>query len=162
MKKTAMFLSLIWYTEVRAVEFEKLGAAVAGVLKTKSAIKASVEVGGNPQMLYYSKDDQGKPRRYAVIQKGKYEPNCSHTWVVGLNASGVVEEVRVVEMSCSHAYPTRSPAFLDQFMNKGPKNLQSLKSNVHVIAKATGSSELARDAIVRSIEAVKLFSKKSS
>jgi hypothetical protein len=60
-------------------------------------------------------------------------------------------------MSCPHAYPTREQSFLSQFIGKGPKDAPTLKKKVDTVAKATGSSDLTTDAVVRSIEVWKTF-----
>ncbi|MEZ4751935.1 MAG: hypothetical protein R3B54_15280 [Bdellovibrionota bacterium] len=95
-----------------AVEFEKMGQAIAKSLGTTKAFKSTVEVEGEAATVYYSKDGSGQPKKVAVVQKGIYEPNCTHTWVVGLDArSAKVEGIRVVEMSCPHAFPTKKSSF---------------------------------------------------
>lgn len=153
--KTLTALILVVYLDQSiGVEFEKLGAAVASALKTTKAFKANTRVGGEDTTVFYSKGANGKANRYAVVQKGIYKPSCTHTWVVGLTGDGRVDDIRVVEMSCTHAHPTRKPSFLAQFKGKGPATVRELASNLQVVAKATGTSELTRDAVVRSIQAV--------
>jgi hypothetical protein len=165
MKKTAqkcvtIALLLLHLERATSVEFEKLGAAIASALKTTKAFKASTKVNGEDTTVFYSKGANGKANRFAVVQNGIYKPNCSHTWVVAVNQASKVEDVRVVEMSCTHAYPTRKPSFLAQFKGKGPAAVRDLASSVQVVAKATGSSELTRDAVVKSIQAVQMISGK--
>ena len=88
----------------------------------------------------------------AFIQKGIYEPNCTHTWAIGIDPkTGKVTQVRVIEMSCPHAFPTKADSFLDQFKGKGPADAATLDSSIATIAKATGSCKLATDAVKRSI-----------
>jgi NifU-like protein involved in Fe-S cluster formation len=135
-----------------ATEFEPLGKAVASTLGTKSAFKKSFAFEKKPLDVFYAKDAGGKASKYAFIQKGVYEPNCTHTWVVGVDAkSGKVTDVRVVEMSCPHAYPTKTEGFLGQFKGKSFKDAEKLKSDVMPIAKATGSANLAIDAVRKSL-----------
>jgi hypothetical protein len=137
-----------------ATEFEPLGQAVASALGTKSAFKKSFAFEKKPLDVFYAKDAGGKASKYAFIQKGVYEPNCTHTWVVGVDAkSGKVTEVRVVEMSCPHAYPTKTEGFLGQFKGKGFNDAEKLKTDVTPIAKATGSANLAIDAVRKSLKA---------
>jgi hypothetical protein len=137
-----------------ATEFEPLGAAVAGALGTKQAFKKSFAFEKKPLDVFYSKDGSGKASKYAFIQKGVYEPNCTHTWVVGVDAnSGKITEVRVVEMSCPHAYPTKTEGFLGQFKGKSFADAAKLKNDIAPIAKATGSANLAIDAVRKSLVA---------
>lgn len=155
LKRSAAVVALFLYLDqAGAVEFEKMGSAVAKALKVKKAKQASTTVGGKPITAYYAEGANGKATRFAVVQKGIYPPNCTHTWVVALNAAAKVEDIRVVEMSCTHAYPTKEQSFLEQFKGKGPADAKSLKASVQTIAKATGSSELTADAVVSSIQAV--------
>ncbi|MCB0404240.1 MAG: hypothetical protein KDD51_05600 [Bdellovibrionales bacterium] len=143
-----------------AVEFEKMGQAIAKALGTTKAFKSTVEVQGEAATVYYSKGRGGQPERVAVVQKGIYEPNCTHTWVVGLDArSAKVEGIRVVEMSCPHAFPTKKSTFLSQYVGRGPASVKKLSGEVHTVAKATGSSELTTTAVKKAILATKQFAK---
>jgi hypothetical protein len=138
--------------EAFAVEFEQLGKAVAGVLGTTKAFKKTIPSGKDKVDVFYAKDGSGKASKYAFIEKGIYEPNCTHTWVIGVDArTNKVEEIRVVEFSCQHAYPTRAGSYLDQYKGKGPADVKKLDSDIMTIAKATGSSKLTTDAVKRSI-----------
>ncbi len=137
-----------------ATEFEPLGKSVAAALGTKSAFKKSFAFEGKPLDVFYAKDGAGKATKFAFVQKGVYEPNCTHTWIVGVDAlSGKVSEVRVVEMSCPHAYPTKTESFLGQYKGKGLADAAKLKSDIAPVAKATGSANLATEAVRKSIVA---------
>lgn len=138
-----------------AVQIEPLGKAIAAALGTTKAFKNSMNLDGKTATsFYYSKDSRGAPEALAFIEKGIYPPNCTHTWVVGVEAkTQKVKEVRVVEMSCPHAFPTKSSSFLAQYKGKGPADAAKLHDEIDTIAKATGSSKLATDAVKRSIEA---------
>jgi hypothetical protein len=137
-----------------ATEFEPLGKAVAASLGTTKAFKKSFKFEGKPLDVFYSKNSSGKAAKFAFVQHGIYEPNCTHTWIVGVDAkSGKVDGVRVVEMSCPHAYPTKTEGFLGQFKGKGIADASKLKSDITPIAKATGSAVLAIDAVRKSIVA---------
>jgi len=152
------FLTLLfhWAFAVSAVEFEKLGSAIAKTLGTKEAFREKASLGGVTHDIFFSKAKNGKPAQFAVVQKKIYEPNCTHTWVIGVNAKTLkVTGIRVVEMSCPHAFPTRSASFLDQFKGKGIAQLATLKSETRTIAKATGSCLLTADAVVTAISAAK-------
>lgn len=132
-----------------AQEFEKLGTALSKALNSKSVFQIPSNANG-----FYTKDGSGKPMRFAFVQKRIYQPNCTHTWVISLDAEKLfVTDIRVVEMSCPHAFPTKEASFLEQFKGKGVADAKSLKGSVHTIAKATGSSELTADAVVEAIKA---------
>jgi hypothetical protein len=140
----------LWLTieSAQAVQIEPLGKALKTLLRTAKVFRKSE---GN-QTLFYSKTSNGKPERVAFIEKGIYQPNCTHTWAIGIDpSSGKVTEVRPVEMSCPHAFPTRSASFLDQFKGKGPADVAKLSNQIQTVAKATGSSRLATDAVKRAI-----------
>lgn len=138
----------------RAVEFEKMGQAIAQLLGTKQAYRSSVEIDGKEHSVFYSKGKSGKAERLAVIQKRVYDPDCTHTWVIGLDAvKAEVIGIRVLEMSCPHAFPTRAESFLGQFKGRGPASVSTLGKAIHAIAKATGSSELTTDAVSVAIRA---------
>lgn len=135
----------------QATEFEKLGDAIAGALGTSQAFSRKL----GSATVFFSKDAKGQPARYAFVEKGLYEPSCTHTWVIGVDAkTSAVSAVRVVEMSCPHAFPTRAASFLDQFLGKGPKDVATLDASIDTIAKATGSSKLTTAAVIRVLKKV--------
>jgi hypothetical protein len=150
--------ALVQGGESLAAEFEPMGKALQALLKTTKVKKKAVQIRDIKSDAFYSQNDQQKLEKLAVIEKGIYEPNCTHTWAIGLDGkTGQIEEIRVIEMSCPHAYPTREQSFLSQFIGKGPKDAPTLKKKVDTVAKATGSSDLTTDAVVRSIEVWKTF-----
>lgn len=139
---------------VYATEFEPLEKAVAEALGTKSSFKKSFAFEGKRLDVFYAKDAAGKANKLAFVQKGVYEPNCTHTWIVGVDpSSGSVSEVRVVEMSCPHAYPTKTESFLGQYKGKGLADAKKLKADIAPVAKATGSANLLTEAVRKSIVA---------
>jgi len=133
-----------------AVEFEKLGSAIIKVLGTKQAMQEKVKMGKNEYDVFFTPDK----KRYAVIQNGTYPPNCTHTWVIALDKKAKVKDIRVIEMSCPHAFPTKQASFLSQYKGKSKADLKSLDSSISTVAKATGSSKLTTDAVKRSIKIV--------
>lgn len=155
--KTLLSLALFLSLELaKAAEFEKLGAAIASLLGTKQAYKKTVKFNKKEVEVFYNKGRDGKATKFAVVQKGIYEPNCTHTWVVGLDAhTAQVEDIRVVEMSCPHAFPTNTPRFLEQYKGRSPASTKALKKDIHTIAKATGSSHLTTDAVITAIDVAK-------
>ncbi len=151
MRKTIALAALLFHLSAHGVEFEKVGTAISKALGTKSVFKTVV---GDSIPVYYAKNDDGKPVRYAVVKKETYPPNCTHTWVMGLTASGVIKEIRVVEMACPHAFPANKASFLDQYKGKGKADVKKLKNDIHTVASATGSCDLTTDAVIKSIAAV--------
>ena len=142
--------ALIFQLEAaNAVEFEKLGSAIANALGTKKVSKTKATVDGESMDVYYAKDPSGKASKLAIIRKDIFQPNCTHTWVIGLDAATAsIEQIRVVEMSCPHAHPAKAACFLDQYKGKGPADMKSLKGDIHTIAKATATCDFTTKAVI--------------
>jgi len=154
-KSTLVVLGTLFHAvTAQAVQFEAAGTALSGILGTiKPFSKKLKNSAGKDVTVYYTKDAAGKPALAAVVENGLYPPNCTHTWAIGMDAkSAQVKSIRVIEMSCQHAFPTRAASYLDQYTGKGPADLKKLSDDVHVISKATGSSQLTTDAVKRSVE----------
>lgn len=137
-----------------AAEFEKLGSALGNALGTKSVSKKTFKNDkGETIDAFYSKGSSGSPARIAFVEKGLYNPgNCTHTWVIALNGTTqAVEDVRVVEMSCTHAHPTKAASYTAQYKGKKPADMKTLKDKIKTIAKATGSSDLMTEAVQRAL-----------
>lgn len=137
-----------------AAEFEKVGSAVGAALGTTKVFQKKFKNDqGQDVNAFYSKGTSGSPDKIAFVEKGLYNPGaCTHTWVIGLNATtSTVEKIRVVEMSCTHAHPTKADSYTSQYKGKGPANVGKLKEQIKTIAKATGSSDLMTEAVDRSI-----------
>ena len=152
---TVALLALALVERGFAAEFEKTGSAVGNALGTKQVFQKKFKNDtGKDITTFYSKGSSGSPAKLAFVEKGLYNPgSCTHTWVIGLNATTqVVEQVRVVEMSCTHAHPTKADSYTSQYKGKGPADVKKLKEQVKTIAKATGSSDLMTEAVQRSIE----------
>jgi thiamine biosynthesis lipoprotein len=146
-----VLLLIVFIERANATQFEPLGAAIAGILGSKKGVQKK-EI--NDATLYYLKSG-AKVSAIAVVQKRVYKPNCTHTWVIGLNpVTAQVGEIKVVEMSCPHAFPTKEESYLSQYKGKGPADLATLDSKIDTIAKATGSCKLTTDAIKSSITLV--------
>src|ERR1700730_18214463 len=102
---TVLFFVLVM-EEAMAVQFEPKGKAIAAVLGTKSAFQKKLQSDGKTETVFYSKGASGKAEKFAFVQEGLYPPNCTHTWIVGVDAAkGSITELRPVEMSCPHAFP---------------------------------------------------------
>ena len=141
------------FKSAQAVEFEPLKQALLGVLGTPKVMRKTLaNSGAEASTLFYAKDDSGKVSRAAFIEKGLYEPDCTHTWVIGIEpSSGKVTDVRTVEMKCQHAFPCQKASFLEWYQGKGPADVQKLSPGVHVVAKATGTADLTTAAVKRAI-----------
>jgi hypothetical protein len=147
-------LTLFGLKGARAAEFEPQGQALMALLQSKKVSKKTVDVAGGPMTVFFTKDEAGRPARAAFVEKGVYEPNCSHTWAIGLDAkAGAIEEIRVIEMECNHAFPTRAASFLDQFKGRKVADAPKLSSQIRTVAKATGSCDLTTDAVKRVLTA---------
>ncbi len=139
-----------------AVQFEPKGKAIAAVLGTKNAFQKKIQAEGKSETVFYSKGTNGKAEKFAFVQEGLYPPNCTHTWIVGVDATnGTVTELRPVEMSCPHAFPTKESSFLSQFKGKAIADAGKLDKDIDVIAKATGSCKLAITAVKKSLKSAK-------
>jgi hypothetical protein len=149
-----LFLPLL----AHATQFEPKETAIAAALGTTKAFKKKFSLDGKDYDLFYSKDAAGNPLKFASVQTGIYAPDCTHTWVMGLDAkTKKIEKIHVVEMKCPHAFPAKSESFLSQYDGKGPADLKTLDSSVTTIAKATGSAVLTTDAVKRSIRLAEMF-----
>ncbi len=149
---------LLLVEQAMAVQFQPKGKAIADVLGTKDAFQKKVSVDGKELTAFYSKDSGGKAAKFAFVQEGLYEPNCTHTWIVGVDAgAGKVTEVRPVEMACPHAFPTKEVSFLSQFKGKALTDADKLEKSIDVVAKATGSSKLTIEAVRKSLKGAKVL-----
>ena len=120
-------------------------------LGTKKAGATKVKVDGENIQVFYNKETK---KKFAVVGTGLYEPDCTHTWVIALNDKVEVTEIRVVEMKCPHAFPTKKASFLNQYKGKGIKDVGKLDSQISTVAKATGSAVLTTKAVKKAIKAV--------
>ena len=150
-KYLLIFMLMIQIETASAVEIEKKGKALSTVLGSTKVSQTKVNIDGKDIPVFYTKGSDGKAERLAFVQEGLYPPNCSHTWVVGVE-KGKVTQVRVVEMECPHAFPTKEVSFLSQFEGKAIKDGANLDKDIKNIAKATGSCKLAIDAVKRSLK----------
>lgn len=154
MKKLYVVCSLLVLLEqAQAAQFEPKGKAIADVLGTKQAFSKKL---GDGTSVFYAKGGDGKATKFAFVEDGLYPPNCTHTWVVGVDAkAGTVTEVRPIEMACPHAFPTKEASFLGQFKGKAIADADKLDKSIDVVAKATGSSKLAIEAVKKSLKGAK-------
>jgi hypothetical protein len=138
-----------------ATEFEPLQKALTAALGTDKAFKKKYSVEGKDYDLFYSKDAKGNALKFASIQKAIYAPDCTHTWVVAMKAQPKVEvtEVRVVEMSCKHAFPAKSKSFLSQYEGKKVADAKTLDKSISLasVATATYTGIYTTDAVKRSL-----------
>ena len=152
---TSLVLGILLWSSIEtasAVQVEPLGKALGKILGATKGVKKKTNTQGKfEQDIYYVAGGAG-PSSVAVVEHGIYPPDCTHTWAVGLDPkTSKVKTVRVIEMSCPHAFPTKASSFLDQYIGMGPAQMKSLKSKISTIAKATGSCDLTTAAVQRSI-----------
>ena len=135
-----------------SVEIVPLKNALKATLgPVKAAAKKNMTQGGEKFEVYY---DKNAPKKFAVVQRRIYPPNCTHTWVIGLDSSATVKDIRIVEYSCPHAKPATTPSYFEQYIGKGPADAGSLKGSISTVAKATGTCDLTTDAVIMSIKGV--------
>ncbi len=156
-KSLALATALILWSRIEqasAVEFEPMKSALVSLLGSPKVMKKSVDDGkGHKSDVFYLKGARGASK-VAVIERGLYEPDCTHTWAIGLDAtSGKVTQIRTIEMKCQHAFPCKASSFLDQYTGKGPADIAKLSGQINTIAKATATANLTTDAVKRSIKA---------
>jgi thiamine biosynthesis lipoprotein len=137
--------ALLWgmTEQARAVDLIPLNKALEGALGTSKAFRKTI----GDATFFYSKDAAGRPARLAFIEHNTWQKSCSHTWVVGIDRAGRVVRVIAQEQQCPHAKPSAADSFLDQYKGKSPADAAKLRDSVNTIAKATGSCELATDAV---------------
>ena len=142
-------MSLTWASleKAHAVDLVPMGKALAGVLGTQKAFKKSI----GETTFFYSKDGKGKADRVAFIEKNVWQNSCTHSWIVGIGKDGKVTQIVAQEQQCPHARPSSQASFLDQYTGKGPADVAKLKGQINTLAKATGSCELATDAVIHAI-----------
>lgn len=159
MKRTLLLVVVGFYVDrAVGVEIESLKSALKATL---SPIKAATK----KQMTYHKQTfevyfDKASKEKFAVVQKRIYDPNCTHTWVIGIEGkTGQVSGIRIVEYSCPHAKPATTASYLDQYKGKGPADVKTLKGDISTIAKATGTCDLTTDAVITAIESVEMIKK---
>jgi hypothetical protein len=144
--------ALLWLCAERsfAVDIEPMGKAIGALLGTTKQVQKKTF---GKQLAFFSKDASAKGKA-VFIENGVYEPNCAHTWAVGIDGAGKVQGVRVLSLGCPHANPIKPASFLDQYKGKGAADIAALKAHkgIDTIAKATGSCDLTSDAVARSLE----------
>lgn len=154
MKRYVCLIAIVFYVDQGfSVEIESLKSALKAALgPVKSATKQTVTHNDQTFDVYY---DKAALVNYAVVQKRVYPPNCTHTWVVGINAKKkTVNKIRIVEFSCPHAKPATTASYFEQYMGKGPTDLESLKGSVSTIAKATATCDLTTDAVITAVQSI--------
>lgn len=167
-KLTIITLIALYVEKGVGGEFEKQATALAKALSaTKGIKKKSVSiasakldraVASTDSVDVYAVKEGDSVERIAVVQKRIYEPNCTHTWVIGISPKKLkVDTIRVVEMSCPHAFPCKEKSFLEQYYGTGPADLKKLRGKVNTIAKATATSDFTTDAVVTAVTAAKIY-----
>lgn len=149
----AALLSIPFYgMQAEARQIAPLLKTVADVLGTSKASKKML----GTTTVFYSKD-KDKASKVAVIAHALWGGRCTHEWVIGIDyPTNKVTKVAVTELSCPHADPINESGFLDQFKGKGPVDMKGVKrlSGINTVAKATGSSDLTNEEVVKAIALV--------
>ena len=152
----AVIVFLIQVHSAQAVQFEPKGKALVGILGTTKVSTKKIAQGGKQFEVFFTKGANGAVGdTIAVVEPGLYPPNCTHTWAVGVDSkSGKVKAIKVIEMSCPHAFPCQKESYLEQYIGKGPADVAKLDSDISTIAKATGTSNLTTEAVKHAIQLV--------
>ena len=139
----------------KATEFESLKTALETTLgKGAKIVKKKLPLDGKDYDVYYTKDKDGKALKLASVQTALYMPDCTHTWVIGMvvkNKEIEVEQVRVLEMKCKHAFPAKEKDFLSQYEGKKVSDLKTLDKKINTVATATYTALYTTDAVKRSL-----------
>ncbi len=153
-KKTAVQSLIVAITlsalieKAQAVDIEPLATALLGVVGNPKVVKKTI----SGSTIVFAKNAKGKAEgTVAFIEKNLWGTNCTHTWIIGIGKDGKVTQVRAQEMSCPHAFPAKEASFLDQYKGKGPADLAKLNGDIETKAKATGSCELATEAVKKAV-----------
>jgi thiamine biosynthesis lipoprotein len=142
--------TLLWATleQAHAVDLVPMGKALMKYTGSPKAMSKKVD----GATAVYAKDAQGKVKfPVAFIEKNVWNAQCDHTWIVAINPDGKVAEVVAQNQQCPHAKPSAANSFLDRYKGKGPADVQKLKGEIDTIAKATGSCNLATDAVIHAV-----------
>jgi hypothetical protein len=138
-------------------EYKPLTTALKEALgNPKQIFKKPGKADGQTYDLYYSKDEKGNPKKFASVQKALYETSCTHTWVIGLDASPAikVDKIYVVEMSCAdNTKSARSNSFLSQFEGKKVSDVKELDKQISAgsAAQSTYTGEYTITAVKRTL-----------
>lgn len=127
-------------------------------LKETTDFKERISKG--PYTFYISRDASDNPDMYILILD-QYWRTCYHKYAVGIEPSGKIKEIVVVELNCPYAYPINKKSFLKQFKDKnaadGRKGAIEVGHGVDAISGATGSADATAVVARRALALFELF-----
>ncbi len=153
--------SAITYSSVKDAVTSALGKG-GKVFQTDIAITPDAErllkknagwtPGKKSYKVYYSKSEDGKPRRYAFVLEDKLAI-CGglHKYCVAVNADGTVADVSILELTCDRSYCINTRSFLGQFRQFDVRNVDKKAKTYDAMSGATLSTDLTRDIVKRAL-----------
>ncbi|MBN1655687.1 MAG: FMN-binding protein [Deltaproteobacteria bacterium] len=127
-------------------------------LRSTDDFKETLPAG--PYTFYIGRDASGKASIYIVILE-QYWRTCYHKYAIGIEPSGKIKEVIVVELNCRFAYPINRKSFLKQFAKKsaapGKRVPVEVGHDVDAISGASVSSEVTAIVTRRALALYELF-----
>ncbi len=127
-------------------------------LRTQDDFKETISKG--PYTFYIGRDASGKATSYIVILE-QYWRTCYHKYAIGIEPSGKIKEIVVVDLNCRYAYPINRKSFLKQFKGKqakpGKKVPAHLGQDIDAVSGATASSEATTIVTRRALALYELF-----
>jgi hypothetical protein len=97
--------------------------------------------------IYEVIDAEGGALGYITALAGKGEFGAVEM-VVGINAQGKIFHIYIQRMRERRAKELRAPAFLDQFLEKGARDMAALRESFRKVEKA----DIASDAVLSTVE----------
>ncbi len=101
---------------------------------------------------YYVKDADGKPAKYAFILSDRLEI-CGglHKYCVAVSAAGVVEDVKILELTCDRSYCVNSKAYLAKYKGFDDTVTPEKAKKYNAVTGATLSTELTTKIVRRAL-----------
>jgi hypothetical protein len=97
-----------------------------------------------PHEIYVGKDASGNAQVYVMVLD-QYWRTCYHKYAVGLDASGKIKEMVVMEFNCRYQYPINKKSFLKQFSGKkaakGKAVPVHINKDIDIVTGATASCD---------------------
>lgn len=119
-------------------------AAKLGKLKKKYDLEDDGDfknkLASGPHAVYVGRDTAGTTKGYVMILD-QYWRTCYHKYAVGLDASGAIKEMVVMEFNCKYQYPINKKSFLNQFKGKKAGKKTHIGKGIDVVSGATASCD---------------------
>lgn len=134
--------------------------AIEKRFRLRSTVDFKETLPAGPYTVYIGRDAANKVNIYILILE-QYWRTCHHKYAIGIEPSGKIKEVVVVELNCRFANPINRKSFLKQFKEKkaprgGPVPIE-LGQDIDGISGATMSSEATTIVSRRALALFELF-----